>query len=72
MAIEEAAGTAHEDPVQRLRRLRDESAHPAGLEAEKKQHARGKLLARERIDLLLDAGSFGGARSLRRASVERV
>jgi acetyl-CoA carboxylase carboxyltransferase component len=58
MAIEEAAGTAHEDPVERLRRLREESAHPAGLEAEEKQHARGKLLARERIDLLLDAGSF--------------
>jgi propionyl-CoA carboxylase beta chain len=31
---------------------------PSGPEAIEKQHARGKNTARERIDLLLDAGSF--------------
>src|SRR4051812_47954527 len=34
------------------------SAQPSGPEAVVKQHARGKGTARERIDLLLDAGSF--------------
>ncbi len=32
--------------------------HSASEEAVEKQHARGKLTARERIDLLLDPGSF--------------
>ena len=31
---------------------------PSGPEAIEKQHARGKNTARERIDLLLDEGSF--------------
>jgi propionyl-CoA carboxylase beta chain len=31
---------------------------PSGPEAIEKQHARGKNTARERIDLLVDAGSF--------------
>ncbi|HZS93779.1 MAG TPA: acyl-CoA carboxylase subunit beta [Chloroflexota bacterium] len=35
-----------------------QAEHPAGEEAERRQHERGKLTARERIDLLLDPGSF--------------
>jgi acetyl-CoA carboxylase carboxyltransferase component len=58
MAIEEARDASHDDSVERLRKLREESMHPAGQEAEEKQHDRGKLLARERIDLLLDEDSF--------------
>src|SRR5579884_2182521 len=46
------------DPLERLRSLGREAVHPAGEEASKKQHERGKLLARERIELLLDPGSF--------------
>lgn len=48
---------AHE-ALSRLRELDEQARHPAGDEASQRQHARGKLLARERIDLLLDPGSF--------------
>lgn len=66
MAIEEAvpeAGDERDEPVapstlERLRRLNEEALHPAGMEAEERQHQRGKLTARERLDLLLDPGSF--------------
>jgi acetyl-CoA carboxylase carboxyltransferase component len=45
-------------PLERLRSLRQLSLTPSGQEAIDKQHNRGKLTARERIDLLLDADSF--------------
>src|SRR4029077_4480532 len=35
-----------------------QAAEPAGQEAILKQHERGKLTARERVEKLLDAGSF--------------
>ncbi|HXY72980.1 MAG TPA: acyl-CoA carboxylase subunit beta [Actinomycetota bacterium] len=41
-----------------LRARKEETVHPTGPEAAEKQHGRGKLTARERIDLLLDPGSF--------------
>jgi acetyl-CoA carboxylase carboxyltransferase component len=41
-----------------LRELSEEAEHAGGEQAAARQHDRGKLLARERIDLLLDAGSF--------------
>ena len=41
-----------------LRRLREEATHAALPAAVERQHARGKLTARERVDLLLDPGSF--------------
>jgi propionyl-CoA carboxylase beta chain len=41
-----------------LRRRMDEAEHGGGERAIAKQHAKGKLTARERLDLLLDAGSF--------------
>jgi len=44
--------------IERLRRLRREAALGGGLRRIELQHAKGKLTARERIDLLLDAGSF--------------
>lgn len=43
---------------QKLQERTQEALHPAGLEAEEKQHQRGKKTARERLDLLLDPGSF--------------
>lgn len=65
MAIEEAEPEARTDsadrqqsPVDRLEELREEALHPVGREAEEKQRNRGKLTARERVDLLLDEGSF--------------
>ena len=41
-----------------LHRLRSESEQGGGEERVKQQHAKGKLTARERLDLLLDPGSF--------------
>ncbi|HEX5596858.1 MAG TPA: carboxyl transferase domain-containing protein, partial [Micromonosporaceae bacterium] len=41
-----------------LRRRIDEATNAGSARAVEKQHARGKKTARERIELLLDAGSF--------------
>src|SRR6516165_5677398 len=41
-----------------LERRRQEAVHAGSAAAVEKQHARGKLTARERIGLLLDEGSF--------------
>ena len=41
-----------------LERRRHEAVHAGSLAAIEKQHAKGKLTARERIELLLDEGSF--------------
>jgi propionyl-CoA carboxylase beta chain len=46
-----------EQKLARLEELRVEALHK-NPEAEEKQHAKGKLTARERIDKLLDPGSF--------------
>src|SRR6267378_704405 len=48
----------HEEKLAYLRELRDEAVHAGSEAAVEKQHARGKLTARERLDLLLDPGSF--------------
>jgi len=42
----------------RMRKLKEEAKLGGGLERIAKQHAAGRLTARERLDLLLDAGSF--------------
>ncbi len=48
-----------EDPrIERLRVRREEALLGGGPEAIARQHERGKLTARERIDLLLDPGTF--------------
>jgi acetyl-CoA carboxylase carboxyltransferase component len=44
--------------IEHLRNLKEEAALGGGTEAIEKQHARGKLTARERLELLLDPGSF--------------
>lgn len=41
-----------------LQRRIDEATHAGSARAVEKQHAKGKLTARERIELLLDEGSF--------------
>ena len=46
------------DKLDQLRTLRDEAQQGGGAQRIDQQHARGKLLARERLDLLLDDGSF--------------
>ncbi|HKW45734.1 MAG TPA: carboxyl transferase domain-containing protein, partial [Candidatus Eremiobacteraceae bacterium] len=49
---------SHEAKMDLLRQKRAEAAAPAGEAAIERQHARGKLSARERVDSLLDPGSF--------------
>src|SRR5947199_9784796 len=46
-----------EEKLAQLHELREAALHSAP-EAEEKQHARGKDTARERVEQLLDAGSF--------------
>jgi propionyl-CoA carboxylase beta chain len=61
MATTDDRSTAEESTrgkLERLRHLRDEALHAGGAEAEEKQRAAGKLLARERVERLLDRGSF--------------
>ena len=44
--------------VERLERMNEAALAPAGQAAIDKQHARGKLTARERVETFLDAGTF--------------
>jgi len=60
----------HDTTEAKLRWLEELSAEamlPMGEEAAERQHARGKLLARERVERLLDPGSFRRARPVRAA-----
>src|SRR3989304_171280 len=47
-----------DDRVEELRRLKTRAKEGGGKGRIEAQHAKGKLTARERIDLLLDPGSF--------------
>ncbi len=47
-----------EDRIAELRKKKKSALTPGGRDAAKKQHDRGKLTARERLDLLMDPGSF--------------
>jgi propionyl-CoA carboxylase beta chain len=66
VAVPGGAGTSEGAPdphttagkIADLERRRHEAVHAGSAAAIEKQHARGKLTARERIGLLLDAGSF--------------
>ena len=53
-----SAAPSAETPLERLRRMRELSLVGGGTARIDAQHAKGKLTARERIDLLLDEGSF--------------
>jgi acetyl-CoA carboxylase carboxyltransferase component len=46
------------DKLQRLATMRDDARQGGGAKRLDQQHSRGKLSARERLDLLLDEGSF--------------
>src|SRR5512140_3158051 len=49
---------SHHDRVEELRRRQEEASQGGGRERIEKMHAAGRLTARERIDLLLDRGTF--------------
>jgi len=48
----------HESKIEALRGKRAQALTPAGPGANERQHGRGKRTARERIDMLVDPGSF--------------
>jgi propionyl-CoA carboxylase beta chain len=48
----------HDEKLSYLRELREAAIHSASEAAVEKQHAKGKMTARERIEKLLDPGSF--------------
>src|SRR6202451_3970278 len=48
----------HHDRLEELRQLNTEAEAGGGAERREREHKQGKLSARERIDLLLDEGSF--------------
>ena len=50
--------TGNDPRIERLRQLRDSVRQGGGPERIARQHAKGKLTARERLDLLLDASTF--------------
>jgi acetyl-CoA carboxylase carboxyltransferase component len=47
-----------EDRIEHLRRLREDALHAGSRRAVDRQHEQGKLTARERVEHLLDKGSF--------------
>src|SRR5215212_1287382 len=49
---------SHDEKLAYLRELREAAVHSASEEAVEKQHAKGKMTARERVEKLLDPGSF--------------
>ena len=48
----------HSQRIEELRKLKAKALSGGGEERIEKQHQRGKLTARERLDILLDTGSF--------------
>jgi acetyl-CoA carboxylase carboxyltransferase component len=48
----------HQDKITRLREMKFRSGFGGGEDRIKQQHKKGKLTARERVELLLDKGSF--------------
>ena len=55
---QEATDLTPKNPIEELRRRKQEVLLGGGKERIEKLHAEGRLTARERIDLLLDPGSF--------------
>ena len=49
---------AIEEKLQKLQQMREQAQQGGGPQRIKAQHERGKLSARERIDLLMDKGTF--------------
>jgi acetyl-CoA/propionyl-CoA carboxylase carboxyl transferase subunit len=56
--VETAKTITVEERIDELRKRRKAALTPGGRDAAKTQHDRGKLTARERVELLMDRGSF--------------
>jgi acetyl-CoA carboxylase carboxyltransferase component len=60
------------EPLEELRRRKEEALHAGAASAVERQHARGKMTARERVEYLLDKGSFNEFDLLARHRAEEV
>lgn len=56
--MKETHRTIDDNKIEQLRKLKEEAKRGGGSDRIKAQHEKGKLTARERIDLLLDEGTF--------------
>src|SRR3982074_2615972 len=56
--MRDKAPETYEEKLAQLQELRHEAVHAGSEAAVEKQHAKGKYTARERIEKLLDPGSF--------------
>ena len=56
--VDSTDGSGGASPLERLEQMREQSVQGGGADRIEAQHARGKLTARERVDLLVDPGSF--------------
>src|SRR5437763_16707266 len=56
--MRDKAPDTYEEKLAQLQELRHEAVHAGSEAAVEKQHEKGKLTARERIEKLLDPGSF--------------
>jgi acetyl-CoA carboxylase carboxyltransferase component len=56
--MREKALETYEEKLGQLQELREQAIHSASEQAVEKQHAKGKYTARERVEKLLDPGSF--------------
>src|SRR5947207_6632004 len=56
--MRDKAPQTYDEKLAQLRELRDEAVHAGTKAAVAKQHDKGKYTARERIEKLLDPGSF--------------
>ena len=57
-AAQDATPHTTADKIADLQRRRDEAVHAGSARAVERQHAKGKMTARERLERLLDPGSF--------------
>ncbi len=51
-------GNRMKEAIERYRKIQEKNQLGGGIEHIERQHSRGKLTARERIDVLIDAGTF--------------
>ena len=63
---------SHESKLEELRSIREQSSLGGGEDRIEAQHKRGRLTARERLDLLLDKGSFRSCSLSGEESCDRV
>src|SRR5947209_7706284 len=56
--MRDQAPQTHEEKLAQLKELRDEAVHAGSAKAVERQHEKGKYTARERVEKLLDPGSF--------------